>query len=113
MKTYGLCRTTIYPWLRRHKKGGEAALQSRPSTGRPPTLSDKEKLQVRRWICGNAPMRMPASSSRSNWIAEYKVAARSPDLRAFCELPSGRCSKKERSREKITLDTAAPYKVIE
>ena len=55
MKSYGLCRTTIYPWLRAHKKGGEAALQSRPSTGRPPTLSDKEKLQVRRWICGKDP----------------------------------------------------------
>ena len=36
-------------------EGGEAALQSRPSTGRPPTLSDKEKLQVRRWICGKDP----------------------------------------------------------
>ena len=21
MKSYGLCRTTIYPWLRAHKKG--------------------------------------------------------------------------------------------
>src|SRR5262245_22343468 len=55
MKSYGLCRTTIYPWLRAHKKGGEAALQSRPATGRPPTLSDKEKLQVRRFICGKDP----------------------------------------------------------
>jgi transposase len=52
MKSYGLCRTTIYRWLRAHKKGGEAALQSRPSTaGR----GDKEKLQVRRWICGKDP----------------------------------------------------------
>jgi transposase len=55
MKSYGLCRTTIYPWLRAHKKGGEAALQSRPSTGRPPMLSDREKRQVHRWICGKDP----------------------------------------------------------
>jgi transposase len=55
MKSYGLCRTTIYPWLRAHKKGGEAALQSQPSTGRPPTLSDKEKRKVHRWICGKDP----------------------------------------------------------
>jgi transposase len=52
MKSYGLCRTTIYPWLRAHEKRGEMALQSRPSTGRPPTLSDRQQRQVRRWICG-------------------------------------------------------------
>jgi transposase len=55
MKSYGLCRTTIYPWLRAHKKRGETALQSRPSTGRPPTLSGRQRRQVRRWICGKDP----------------------------------------------------------
>jgi len=55
MKSYGLCRTTIYPWLRAHKKGGEEALHSRPATGRPPTLSAHQKKQVRRWICGKDP----------------------------------------------------------
>jgi transposase len=55
MKSYGLCRTTIYPWLRAHKKGGEEALNSRPSTGRPTTLSAREQNQVRRWICGKDP----------------------------------------------------------
>jgi transposase len=55
MKSYGLCRTTIYPWLRAHKKRGETALQSRPSTGRPPTLSERQQLQVRRLICGKDP----------------------------------------------------------
>ena len=55
MKSYGLCRTTIYPWLRTHKKGGEEALHSRPATGRPPTLSVRQKQQVRRWICGKDP----------------------------------------------------------
>jgi transposase len=52
MNSYGLCRTTIYPWLRAHKKRGETALQSRPSTGRPPMLSERQQLQVRRLICG-------------------------------------------------------------
>jgi transposase len=55
MKSYGLCRTTIYPWLRAHKKSGEAALQSRPSTGRPPKLGDREKRQEHLWICGKDP----------------------------------------------------------
>ena len=55
MKSYGLCRTTIYPWLRAHKEGGEGALYSRPATGRPPTLSVRQQRQVRRWICGKDP----------------------------------------------------------
>lgn len=55
MKSYGLCRTTIYPWLSAHQEGGETALESRPSTGRPPTLSERQRHQVRRWICGKDP----------------------------------------------------------
>ena len=55
MKSYGLCRTTIYPWLRAHKEGGEGALYSRPATGRPPRLSVRQQRQVRRWICGKDP----------------------------------------------------------
>jgi transposase len=55
MRSYGLCRTTIYPWLRAHGKDGEAALQSRPSTGRPPILSARQQRQVRSWICGKDP----------------------------------------------------------
>ena len=48
-----------------------------------------------------APMRMAASWYRSYRIAEYNVAARLLDLRAPCELPSGRPqNKKERIREK-------------
>ena len=50
MKSYGLCRTTIYPWLRAHKKGGEEALKLRPATGRPRILSAGQQNQVRRWI---------------------------------------------------------------
>jgi transposase len=52
---YGLCRTTIYRWLRAEREGGEAALQARRHTGRPCTLTPKQKQQVRQWICGKDP----------------------------------------------------------
>ena len=55
MKSYGLCRTSIYPWLRTHKRGGEGSLQSHVSTGRPSTLTQRQKQRVRRWICGKDP----------------------------------------------------------
>jgi transposase len=55
MKSYGLCRTTIYRWLRAHRKGGDTALASRRGTGRPVSLTDKQKQQVRKWICGRDP----------------------------------------------------------
>ncbi len=53
--SYGLCRTSIYRWLRAERKRGEKALQSTKGTGRPPKLTDKQKQQVRRWICGKDP----------------------------------------------------------
>src|SRR3970040_2662743 len=53
--SYGLCRTTIYRWLRAAKRGGEKALQARKHPGRKPFLSPKQKLQVRRWINGKDP----------------------------------------------------------
>jgi transposase len=55
MQSYGLCRTSIYPWLRAYESGGETSLQSRVSTGRPPMLTQRQKRQVRRWICGKDP----------------------------------------------------------
>lgn len=55
IKSYGLCRTTIYPWLRREKQGGEKALASRKGSGRPPVLTPKQKRRVRTWICGKNP----------------------------------------------------------
>lgn len=55
IRSYGLCRTTIYRWLRAYKKGGEAALASRPATGRPDTLTARQKQRVRKWICGRDP----------------------------------------------------------
>lgn len=55
VKSYGLCRTTIYRWIRAHKKGGDEALKSRKHPGRPCKLSDRQTKQVRRWICGKDP----------------------------------------------------------
>ncbi len=55
IRAYGLCRTTIYKWLRLEKRGGEAALASRKASGPPGKLRDRQKQQVRRWICGKDP----------------------------------------------------------
>lgn len=53
--SYGLCRTTIYKWLRAAKRGGLQALRARNHPGREPALSAKQKIQVRRWINGKDP----------------------------------------------------------
>ena len=52
---YGLCRTSIYRWLRAAKKGGPNALKARKHPGRPCKLTAREKMRVRRWICGKDP----------------------------------------------------------
>jgi transposase len=53
--SYGLGRTTIYPWLRAAKRGGQKALAARKHPGRTPALSPSQRLQVRRWINGKDP----------------------------------------------------------
>jgi transposase len=53
--SYGLCRTTIYRWLRAERRGGEEALKSRKAPGPACKLTDREKITVRRWICGKDP----------------------------------------------------------
>jgi len=55
IKTYGLCRTSIYRWMRAAQAGGLKALNSRKHPGPVPKLTDKQKQQVRRWICGKDP----------------------------------------------------------
>src|SRR6266540_4724526 len=50
IKGYGLCRTTIYKWLRAERRGGAAALTARKHPGRRPALTPRQKLQVRGWI---------------------------------------------------------------
>jgi transposase len=52
---YGLCRTSIYRWLRAERHGGEAALKAHKHSGPEPKLSARQKLQVRKWINGRDP----------------------------------------------------------
>ena len=54
--SYGFCRTTIYKWLRKVRRGGRGdPLLSSKGTGRPPKLTGKQERQVFRWINGKDP----------------------------------------------------------
>jgi len=55
MRSFGLCRTSIYPWLREFKDKGWEALAESIAQGREPKLSEKQKQQVKRWILGKDP----------------------------------------------------------
>ena len=55
VKSYGLCRTTIYKWLRAADAGGDSALRLRCSAGPEPKLTDRQMEKVRGWICGKDP----------------------------------------------------------
>lgn len=55
MQSLGLCRTTIYRWLREYDHNGMAALKSRKAAGPEPKLNDKQKQQVRTWVVGKDP----------------------------------------------------------
>ena len=56
--SYGFHRCTIYGWLKKAKGRGNGlrALASRPSTGRPRTLSSTQERQVFVWVNGKNPM---------------------------------------------------------
>jgi len=55
MKSFGLCRTTLYPWLRDFQDKGLEALAERIAQGPEPLLSEKQRQQVRKWILGKDP----------------------------------------------------------
>lgn len=55
MDSFGLHRTSAYPWLRRAKKRGPDSLNSTKSNGPKKLLSDSQRIQVRRYICGKDP----------------------------------------------------------
>jgi transposase len=55
MKSLGLCRTTIYPWLRKYEDQGMEALAERIAQGPEPKLTEKQRQQVKRWILGKDP----------------------------------------------------------
>jgi transposase len=55
MDSLGLCRTSIYPWLRKYNNKGLEALVERIAQGPEPKLDQKQRDQVRRWILGRDP----------------------------------------------------------
>src|SRR5882724_11559899 len=55
MKSLGLCRTSIYPWLRKVQDKGLEALAEKIAQGPEPKLSEKQRQQVKRWILGKDP----------------------------------------------------------
>lgn len=55
IKSLGLCRTTIYRWLRAYDKGGIETLKSSKATGPVPKLTEKQQQKVRTWIVGKDP----------------------------------------------------------
>lgn len=55
MKSLGLCRTTIYRWLRKYEEDGMDALVERIAQGPEPKLTERQRQQVKRWILGKDP----------------------------------------------------------
>ena len=55
VRSLGLCRTSIYPWLRAYDKDGLQALCMRKAKGPVTKLNEKQRQQVRRWIVGKDP----------------------------------------------------------
>jgi transposase len=55
MRSYGLCRTTIYPWLREFKDKGWQALAESIARGPESKLTAKQKQRIKRWIIGKDP----------------------------------------------------------
>ena len=55
MKSLGLCRTSIYRWLRKFKDEGLEALVEKIAQGPEPKLTEKQRQQVKRWILGKDP----------------------------------------------------------
>lgn len=55
MESLGLCRTSIYRWLRQYEDEGLEALVEKIARGPEPKLSEKQRQQVKRWILGKDP----------------------------------------------------------
>ena len=55
MESMGLCRTSIYRWLRSYEDAGLEALVEKIAQGPEPKLTEKQQQQVKRWILGKDP----------------------------------------------------------
>jgi len=58
MKSLGLCRTAIYPWLRKYEASGMEALVEKIASGPESLFNEKQRQQVRKWILGKDPRSM-------------------------------------------------------
>lgn len=55
MRSLGLCRTTMYPWLRQFHEGGWEALACSIAEGPAPKLTLAQCQRIKRWIVGKDP----------------------------------------------------------
>ena len=55
MESLGLCRTTVYRWLRAYQDDGTKALVEKIASGPQPKLSEKQRARVKRWMLGKDP----------------------------------------------------------
>ncbi len=55
MASLGLCRTSIYPWIRAYEKDGWEGLVESIAQGPEPKLSEKQRQQIKKWILGKDP----------------------------------------------------------
>ncbi len=55
MKSLGLCRTSLYPWLRQYADAGMEALVEKIAQGPEPKLSEQQRQRVKRWMLGKDP----------------------------------------------------------
>lgn len=55
ISSMGLCRTTIYKWLSRKRKRGEAGLRKRKSPGADKIIGVRQQRIIRRWVLSKDP----------------------------------------------------------
>jgi transposase len=55
MASLGLCRTSIYRWLRTAEEEGLEALAEKIAQGPEPKLNEHQRQRVKRWILGKDP----------------------------------------------------------
>ena len=51
----GLCRTSVYPWIRAYNKKGAQGIASRKACGPKPKLTEAHCERVKKWIIGKDP----------------------------------------------------------